>query len=102
MPTSMAGVAASVASTSRQTGITLGVAIAGSIVAGSLTGGAPAFTAATHPLWWLVCGLGVVIGSLGLLTTTRWALGTAGRAAALFEAVDTGSAGPRRGEVAPR
>jgi EmrB/QacA subfamily drug resistance transporter len=99
MPTSMAGVAASVASTSRQIGITLGVAISGSIVGGSLAVGAPAFTAATHPAWWLVAGLGVVIGGLGLVTTSGWALGTARRAAALFDRVDAGPAGPRRREV---
>jgi hypothetical protein len=37
-----------------------------------------------------VLGLGVGILVLGLLSTGRWALGTAGRAAALFEVVDRG------------
>jgi len=36
MPRSMAGVAASVASTSRQTGVTLGVAVSGSLVGATL------------------------------------------------------------------
>jgi EmrB/QacA subfamily drug resistance transporter len=90
MPTSMAGLAASVASTSRQTGTALGVAISGSIVGRTLTEGGPAFTAATHTVWWLVCGLGVVVACLGLITTSRWALDTAHRAAALFDRVDAG------------
>jgi hypothetical protein len=41
-------------------------------------------------VWWLVFGLGVGILVLGLLSTGRWAQGTAGRAAALFEQVDRG------------
>jgi hypothetical protein len=83
MPVSMAGVAASVASAGRQTGTTLGVAIAGTIV-GSARGGM-AFTSAERGVWWLVLGLGVGILVLGLLSTGRWALGSARRAAALFD-----------------
>jgi EmrB/QacA subfamily drug resistance transporter len=92
MPSSMAGVAASVASTSRQAGTTLGVAIAGTIVGTALTRGGTAFTSAGHGVWWTVLGLGLGILALGLLTTGRWALDTAGRAAALFEGVDAGGA----------
>ena len=57
MPASQAGVAAAVASTSRQVGLTLGVALAGAIAGGSaaLDGGAAAgFTAATRPAWWMI------------------------------------------------
>ena len=43
MPRSMAGVAASLASAGRQTGTTLGVAIAGTIVGSSVAGGGTAF-----------------------------------------------------------
>jgi hypothetical protein len=50
-----------------------------------------AFTSAEHGVWWLVLGLGVGILVLGLLSTGRWALDTAGRAAALFEEVDRGA-----------
>jgi hypothetical protein len=46
-----------------------------------------AFTSAEHGVWWLVLGLGVGILVLGLLSTGRWALDTAGRAAALFAAI---------------
>jgi MFS family permease len=94
MPTSMAGLAASVASTSRQTGTALGVAISGSIVGSTLTEGGTVFTAATHTVWWLVFGLGVVIVCLGLVTTSGWALDTARRTAALFDQVDAGVTWP--------
>jgi EmrB/QacA subfamily drug resistance transporter len=92
MPASMAGVAASLASTGRQTGTTLGVAISGTIVGASLTSGGTAFTGAEHGVWWMVLGLGLCVGVLGLLTTGRWARATAARAATLFDAVDTGPA----------
>jgi EmrB/QacA subfamily drug resistance transporter len=102
MPRSMAGVAASVASTSRQTGTTLGVAISGSIVSSTLAAGGVAFTTATHAVWWMAFGTGVVIIALGLITTSGWALGTARRAAALFDDVDAVAVVPAaRREVAP-
>jgi EmrB/QacA subfamily drug resistance transporter len=88
MPRSMAGVATSLASAGRQTGTTLGVAIAGTIVGSALARGGMAFTSAEHGVWWMVLGLGLGILVLGLLSTGRWAMGTAGRAAALFEGVD--------------
>jgi len=90
MPRSMAGVAGSVASTGRQLGTTLGVAIAGTIV-GSATAHS-AFTRAEHGVWWLVLVLGVGVVVLALLSTGTWALGTARRAAALFDEVDRGAA----------
>ncbi|WP_433411131.1 MFS transporter [Microtetraspora malaysiensis] len=88
MPRSMAGVAASLASTGRQTGTTLGVAIAGTIVGPALARGGTAYTSAEHGVWWLVLGLGVGILILALLSTGRRAMDTAARAAALFEEVD--------------
>jgi predicted MFS family arabinose efflux permease len=91
MPRSMAGVASSLASTGRQTGTTLGVAISGTIVGSALARGGMAFTNAEHGVWWLVLGLGAGILVLGLISTGRWALDTAGRAAALFEEVDRGA-----------
>jgi hypothetical protein len=87
----MAGVAASLASTGRQTGTTLGVAIAGAIVGPALASGGTAFTSAADAVWWLVLGLGASIGVLGLVSTGRRALATAGRAAALFGEVDRGA-----------
>jgi EmrB/QacA subfamily drug resistance transporter len=91
MPRSMAGVAASLASAGRHTGTTLGVAISGTIVGSALARGGTAFTSAAHGVWWMVLGLGVGILVLGLLSTGRWALDTAGRAAAMFEEVDRGA-----------
>ncbi|WP_067127303.1 MFS transporter [Microtetraspora malaysiensis] len=88
MPRSMAGVAASLASTGRQTGTTLGVAIAGTIVGPALARGGTAYTRAERGVWWLVVGLGVGILILALLSTGRRAMDTAARAAALFEEVD--------------
>jgi EmrB/QacA subfamily drug resistance transporter len=88
MPRSMAGVAASLASTGRQTGTTLGVAISGTIVGSALARGGTAFTTAAHGVWWLVLGLGAGIVVAGLLSTGRRAAGTAARAATLFEEVD--------------
>jgi hypothetical protein len=90
MPASMAGVAASLASVGRQTGTALGVAISGTIVGSALARGGAAFTNTGRGVWWMVLGLGLGIMVLGLLSTGRWALGTARRAAALFEEVDRG------------
>jgi EmrB/QacA subfamily drug resistance transporter len=91
MPRSMAGVAASLASTSRQIGITLGVAISGTIVGPALARGGTAFTHAERGVWWLALGLGVGVAVLGLLSTGRWAMSTAARAASLFDEVDRGA-----------
>ena len=84
MPRAQAGVAAAIASTSRQVGASLGVALAGSIVGHG--GGSPEqFTAATHPAWWLVVGYGAVIVALGLASTSAWAKASALRIAPLLE-----------------
>jgi EmrB/QacA subfamily drug resistance transporter len=103
MPRSMTGVAASLASAGRQTGTTLGVAIAGTIVGPSLARGGQAFTGAAHGVWWMVLGLGTALGALALLSTGRWAVGTAARAAVVFEHVDglsgRGTAVPASGRV---
>ncbi|MFF4417730.1 MFS transporter [Streptosporangium sp. NPDC001559] len=88
MPRSMAGVAASLASAGRQSGTTLGVAIAGMIMGPALARGGTAFTTAERGVWWLVAGLGVCVVVLGLLATGRRALETADRTAALFENLD--------------
>lgn len=76
MPAAQAGVAASVASTSRQVGATLGVAITGTLVAGRSPAG---FTAASHHGWAVtgLCGLAVLL--TGLASTSRWARRSAQR-----------------------
>jgi EmrB/QacA subfamily drug resistance transporter len=92
MPPSQAGVAAAVASTGRQVGSTLGVAVLGSLAAGGLRAIGPGFTAATHVSWWIVVGLSALTLVLGVVTTTGWALGTAGRVAEQFREADTARA----------
>ncbi|MBO0769741.1 MAG: DHA2 family efflux MFS transporter permease subunit [Solirubrobacterales bacterium] len=89
MPPTMAGVAAAVTSTSRQTGQTVGVAVLGALAGGGLAAVGPGFAHATHVAWWIVGGLGTVIFVLGGLTTTAWAQGTAQRAAARFGSADS-------------
>jgi EmrB/QacA subfamily drug resistance transporter len=85
MPRAQAGVAAAVASTSRQVGSSLGVAVTGSLVAGAA---ASSFTAASHAAWAVILGCGVAVFVLGLVSTGGWARGTAERTRELFEEVD--------------
>ena len=86
MPRAQAGVAAAVASTSRQLGVALGVAIIGSVVTSHISGPfATGFTPASHLGWWIMTGCGVLVLAMGILTTSRWARRTADTAAASFE-----------------
>ncbi|MEV0179195.1 MFS transporter [Streptomyces sp. NPDC050625] len=83
MPRTQAGVAAAVASTSRQLGQTLGVAVIGAVLASGV-GSSPyrdVFVSAARPGWWIltVCGLAVLV--VGMLTSGRWARRTAERTA---------------------
>jgi MFS family permease len=80
MPRAQAGVAAALATTSRQVGQTLGVAITGAIVASSA--GAASLTGASHPAWWTLTGCGGVVLLLGLLATSKRANESAHRTAA--------------------
>jgi EmrB/QacA subfamily drug resistance transporter len=86
MPRSQAGVAAAVASTSRQTGAALGVAVLGSLVTSGIVGTfAAGFAAAARPAWIIMIGCGAAIIVLGIVSTGRRALETAARAAELFD-----------------
>jgi EmrB/QacA subfamily drug resistance transporter len=76
MPLDQAGVAGAIASTSRQVGSALGVAVTGSIVVGGL---GSEFVSSSHAAWTVIAGCGVVIILLGLLSTGPWARGTAER-----------------------
>jgi EmrB/QacA subfamily drug resistance transporter len=81
MPPAQAGVAAAVASTSRQLGQTLGVAVVGAIAAGGAVSVGPGFVAASHTGWWIVTGCGVAVVILGLASTTERANASARRVA---------------------
>jgi MFS family permease len=81
MPRAQAGVASAIASTSRQVGATLGVAVAGSLLASAL-GRSGALGAVTTRAGWLVlAACGVVVFVVGQAVTTRWARLTAERTA---------------------
>jgi EmrB/QacA subfamily drug resistance transporter len=78
MPRAQAGVAAAVASTSRQVGTSLGVAVVGSVVTSALHGSLrTGLAAASHIGWWVIAGCGLVLLVVGLVTSGRWARGTA-------------------------
>jgi EmrB/QacA subfamily drug resistance transporter len=82
MPVSQAGVAAGIASTSRQVGSTLGVAVGGSAVLSALHGSLRlGFVDASRVGWWIIVGCGVAILLVGLVTSGRWARSTAQRTA---------------------
>lgn len=77
MPRAQAGVAAAIASTSRQIGSVLGVAVSGSLLAGRSGAG---FSTGEHAVWIMVTGCGVAVALLGIAGTSGRALGTARRA----------------------
>jgi len=96
MPRAQAGVAAAIASTSRQVGGTLGVAVVGALVAasvGALEVGGPGgpgghggadLAAASHAGWWVLTGCGVIVLVTGVVTTSTWARTTATRTAQML------------------
>lgn len=78
MPRSQAGVASAIASTSRQVGQSLGVAVVGSIVTAGLVGSfEDGFIDAARPAWTVMLCAGVVVLILAVVTTGGWARGTA-------------------------
>jgi EmrB/QacA subfamily drug resistance transporter len=100
MPPAQAGVASAVASTSRQVGMTLGVAVLGAVAGGGLAGAiGPGFAQATRPGWWIVAALGLAVAALGYLTTTDWARDTARRTAERLEEPDVRDLEPRERAV---
>lgn len=93
MPRSQAGVAAAIASTSRQIGQTLGVAVIGAVLAAGVAeagssygnGSAGDFVAASRAAWWIITGCGVCVLLVGAVSSGRWARGTARRTAERLE-----------------
>ncbi len=93
MPTDRAGAASAIASTSRQVGVSLGVALCGSIAGAALATAGADFAVAARPLWLVCAALGVVIFVLGFFSTSPRALRSAERLEPLV-------AGTRRMEAA--
>jgi EmrB/QacA subfamily drug resistance transporter len=91
MPNEQAGLASALASTSRQVGATLGVAIGGSIAGGGeVLGGA--FAISTHPFWWLIVGCGFGIVALGIASTGARAQVSVSQVASLLGNTGDGAA----------
>ncbi|WAU79777.1 MFS transporter [Streptomyces sp. Qhu-G9] len=83
MPRAQAGVAAAVASTSRQIGQTLGVAVIGAVLASGVGSSSyrDSFVAAARPAWWIIAACGLAVLAVGALTSGPWARRTADRTA---------------------
>ncbi|MCX2967051.1 MFS transporter [Gordonia aquimaris] len=80
MPRAQAGVASAIASTSRQVGISLGVAVFGAVAFSGVTGSVVDDLAdAAHPAWVLMALCGAALVAVGFVSTTRWATATAER-----------------------
>ncbi|MFJ2212760.1 MFS transporter [Streptomyces sp. NPDC101062] len=96
MPRAQAGVAAAVASTSRQIGQTLGVAVIGAVLAGGVAASAAGgvgsaayrsgFADVSGTAWWIITACGLCVLLVGALTSGAWARGTALRTARRLEA----------------
>ncbi|WND37707.1 MFS transporter [Streptomyces sp. BB1-1-1] len=87
MPRAQAGVAAAVASTSRQLGQTLGVAVVGAVLAAGVGASSyrDTFVSAARPGWWILAACGLAVLVLGAVTNGRWAHRTAERTAERLE-----------------
>jgi MFS family permease len=87
MPPDRAGAAAGVTSTSKQVGISLGVALSGVLAAGALSPPVGDFTAAADPLWVFTLVLGLAIAALGVISTSPRAKQSAERLTPLIAPV---------------
>ena len=86
MPPAQAGVAAAVASTSRQVGQALGVAVIGVAATAGLNGQlGHGLAKSSHPGWWIVVACSASVLVLGYLSTTPRAYRSAARIQPLFE-----------------
>ncbi|MGU3410168.1 DHA2 family efflux MFS transporter permease subunit [Microbacterium sp. M1A1_1b] len=87
MPRAQAGSAAAVASTSRQTGVSLGVALAGTVTGASAVASVGVdFAVATHAMWWIVVGIGAAITVVGFVSSSAAARRSVERVAPLLDA----------------
>jgi EmrB/QacA subfamily drug resistance transporter len=76
MPADQVGVAGALASSSRQFGSAIGVAVTGSLVTTTTGAG---FVTDSHRAWAVLGGCGALVLLLGVLSTGRWARATAAR-----------------------
>ncbi|MGO4446681.1 MFS transporter [Mycobacterium sp. 2YAF39] len=88
MPTDRAGAASAIASTSRQIGVSLGVALCGSVAGSALATKGADFTVAARVLWVILAVLGLTIVVLGIYSTSPRALRSADRLAPLIAGTD--------------
>ena len=86
MPRAQAGVAAAIATTSRQVGQALGVAVVGAIATAQTATAvsADAATTSSHPAWWVLTACGGAVLALGLVATSGRAEVSACRTAKLL------------------
>jgi len=91
MPTDRAGAAAAITSTSRQVGVAIGVAICGPVAGAALGDTNVDFAVSAQPLWLVFAGVGVLIFTLGVYSTSKRALRSAEHLAPLIAGTD-----PRR------
>jgi EmrB/QacA subfamily drug resistance transporter len=82
MPTDRAGAASAVASTSRQVGVSIGVALCGSLAGAALAANVDFTTA--RPLWLACAGLGMVVTVLAVVSTSPRAIRSEERLAPLI------------------
>jgi EmrB/QacA subfamily drug resistance transporter len=88
MPRDRAGAASAVASTSRQVGVSIGVALCGSLAGAAVTAPHADFTAAAVPLWLVCAGLSLFVLVLAFASTSARALRSAERLAPLVAEPD--------------
>jgi EmrB/QacA subfamily drug resistance transporter len=75
LPPDQVGVAGALASSARQFGISIGVAVTGSIVASTGVG----FISSSHAAWAVLGGCGLAALALGVISTSSWAKAAAAR-----------------------
>ena len=85
MPRSQAGVAAAIASTSRQVGTSLGVAILPAVTYAGLDAAHGDFAVASRPAWAITAAIGLILAVVALVIGSAWAVRSQGRVADLFD-----------------
>jgi EmrB/QacA subfamily drug resistance transporter len=88
MPRDRAGAASAVASTSRQVGVSIGVALCGSLAGAAVAAPHADFAAAAVPLWLVSAGLGLCVLILSFASTSPRAIRSAERLAPLVAEPD--------------